>query len=796
MDLKKEKSSESDVIFKLILPFLQKLGYNEQTPKEIEHEKSIQIGRNKYVFPDIVINVNNVPAIVIDAKKLTENLDNYERQILSYGLLLKTPYSVLTNGILLRIYETYTEKIIWEKPIDKKPDFLSKDKLSKKIKKVVDHVTEQQIEEAKKNLLVFEGIVEFSTILEKCEDIIRNNDGLTGADAFDEISKILFVKMYYEKQALKTDKNEMSVKNIVEHDGAKYVKKYLFPEVVKANADIFSGDEQIELENKTIEHLAELLENYTLINTNIDVKGRAFEIFLGKTFTGGLGQFFTPRTIVKFAVQFSDPEIISLLREHEEPYSVIDPSCGSGGFLIEVFKSIAEKIKHLPKKKQSDARHMLSNKQIYGIDINSRLVRVSKMNMVLHGDGHGGIYKGDGLKTNKEIVKKKGDEKFDLVITNPPFGNKDKGEILKEYTLGQKNNKPLKEQLREVIYVERCINLLKEGGELAILLPDGILNNEMLGYVRDYIKEHTIIRAVVSLPDRAFKASGANSKTSLLFLKKKISPDEKQPPVFMALAEYVGYETKTKEAKEIDENNLPDILKTYRDYMVSKSYESLKNKTDIIKVLQDKPACFLIGKNQILDRIDATYHYAKRVYELDTVSCRISDCATLSRSSIDPHKNPTKTIRYVQFSNVEGTLGSVTGYDEILGEEAPSRARRKVDKGDIICARVKDSETNIAIIPEELDGVVVSTGFVVLKPILPMTSEALYVLLRLQSTLNQVRWKSSGTIMSSITDNEYLTIKIPKITTERIKNTTNQVKEIEKQRKFIRMKLKELTDKV
>jgi len=231
--------------------------------------------------------------------------------------LLRTPYSVLSNGLVIKVYETQTEKVIWEKLIDNIPKFLSKENLTKKIHKTLDVISNERLEEAKKTLLVFEGIKEFSTILYKCEDVIRDIDGLTGADAFDEISKLLFTKMFFEKKAIKTKKNEMSSENVKEHGGADYVKDYLFDQVVKNNKDIFIGDEKIELQNETIEQVVNLLEDYTLINTDIDVKGRAFEIFLGKTFTGGLGQFFTPRTIVKFAVDFADPEINSSLGKKE-----------------------------------------------------------------------------------------------------------------------------------------------------------------------------------------------------------------------------------------------------------------------------------------------------------------------------------------------------------------------------------------------------------------------------------------------------------------------------------------------
>jgi type I restriction enzyme S subunit len=160
---------------------------------------------------------------------------------------------------------------------------------------------------------------------------------------------------------------------------------------------------------------------------------------------------------------------------------------------------------------------------------------------------------------------------------------------------------------------------------------------------------------------------------------------------------------------------------------------------------------------------------------------------------VNPQKEPRKLIRYIQYSNVDKTLGDVTSHLEMSGDEAPLRAKLLVSKGDIIAAKVKDSEENVTIIPDEYDGAVASSGFVVLKPIYPMTSEALFVLLRLQSTYNQVRWKSSGTILPAISDDEYLTIKIPKLATDQIELFTKEVKNINEQRAFIKEKLRQLS---
>jgi len=188
---------------------------------------------------------------------------------------------------------------------------------------------------------------------------------------------------------------------------------------------------------------------------------------------------------------------------------------------------------------------------------------VAKMNMVMHGDGHGGIFTHDGLRDSEriepilDIVKKSGG--FDIVLTNPPFGSKIKNQdTLTRYELG----KGRKSQLTEVLFIERCLKLLKPEGILGIIVPDGVLSNIQLGYVRKFIKENTIIRAIVSIPREVFMPYGSGVKASLLFLEKKdIEGKLKQGNVFMAIAENVGYDATGRSTKE---NDLPMILEVYK----------------------------------------------------------------------------------------------------------------------------------------------------------------------------------------------------------------------------------------
>lgn len=480
---------------------------------------------------------------------------------------------------------------------------------------------------------------EFAKLLQKCHNIIRNNDKLSPEAAFDEISKILFMKIRYERnpdeevlfslEKFQRDEQQFE-KNIKKHlpvEAQIPYMQYLF----KATKDEFAEDklfdsyETIKIKQYSFEQIVKELEKYNLSATSDDVKGIAFEHFLGTTFRGELGQFFTPRTIVDFMVEVLDPQ---------EGETICDPTCGSGGFLIKSFEYVRDKIEKdvenykkelkakffdekyekLSEKEQLDINERYSNilkklnsdinvpnksysKQteaeknrrisklssscIYGTDANPRMARTSKMNMIMHGDGHGGVHHHDGLINVNGIFE----NRFDVILTNPPFGariEKDyklsetdrfyDEEKLKEYEnrYGDDCIKQIKELnkaidngqkildrfdlgkvsgLTEVLFMERCLNLLKPGGRMGIVLPEGVLNNSNLQKVRDFFESRAKILLITSIPQDVFIASGATIKPSLLFFKKFTKEEEKQ---------YNDIVNQVK--KEIDEKYKIEIL--------------------------------------------------------------------------------------------------------------------------------------------------------------------------------------------------------------------------------------------
>ncbi len=468
---------------------------------------------------------------------------------------------------------------------------------------------------------------DFTKMLRTCHNIIRNNDKLSPEAAFDEISKILFMKIRWER-----DKNGSEVFTLkkykqLEADYEKYTRPTLRKQGVDLpymqilfndTKDIFREDhlfdenEAIKIRQNSFERILEKLQTYNLSDTQDDVKGIAFEQFLGTTFRGELGQFFTPRTIVDFMTHVLDPK---------EGEIICDPTCGSGGFLIKAFEYIREQIeddikeakaklrdeiegdnyenlsekeqlainerieamqstlnKELDTQVEGSRMYNLSRNCIYGTDANPRMARTSKMNMIMHGDGHGGVHHHDGLLNVNGIFE----ERFDVILTNPPFGARiDKNQKITEadkFTdealiakykekYGEAYKNALKQindnigksllslydvgsmsGLTEVLFMERCLRLLKKGGRMGMVLPEGVLNTSNLQKIREYFEGKAKIILICSIPQDVFIAAGATVKPSLVFFKRFTEEEELQ---------YLG--AKTKAENEVRQKYIANI---------------------------------------------------------------------------------------------------------------------------------------------------------------------------------------------------------------------------------------------
>lgn len=379
--------------------------------------------------------------------------------------------------------------------------------------------------------------------------------------AFDELAKIIFVKIRDEKKA--RHDGEYYDFQIKTHEKSSSVFERLsniYREAKDKDPEVFT--EELKVSPGELYSVVEHLQSISLSNTDLDTKGVAFEQFMEDFFKGKSGQFFTPREIVDFAVKMINPT-------NED--TVLDPACGSGGFLLYTLDNIREKSKEFYKndpEAQYRYWHDFAKQNLFGIEINDSIARVAKMNMILHDDGHTNVIGFDALDNIAKMhAKNQGFDgnKFDIIVTNPPFGANVKASehpYIEGYELGKNDKKTRLNQKTEILFIERCLQFLKPGtGRMAIVLPDGILTNSSLQYVRDFLMENTQILAVVSLPQFAFSHYGAGVKSTLVFVRKKASKEKLgRYKIFMAIAEHVGYDATGRK------DSMNDLDKIYEEY--------------------------------------------------------------------------------------------------------------------------------------------------------------------------------------------------------------------------------------
>ncbi|ADG99178.1 N-6 DNA methylase [Segniliparus rotundus DSM 44985] len=439
---------------------------------------------------------------------------------------------------------------------------------------------------------------EFQKLLFDCHSLLRDHHAMTPDRAFDTISKVLFIKLHIERSGAHGTftTNFLDDREKTRLTGDAPVHELLFEATKDAykTDELFDFTDVLDISDATFRALVQRLQRFNLSKTGDDIKGIAFERFLGRTFRGELGQFFTPRPVVDFMIEALDPQ---------EGELICDPAAGSGGFLIRAFdhvrSSIASDIERQKndayatitaeyaqssteeqleqRDRQIDAAFAKLNEElsptdstgapartrvgllswdcIYGTDKEPRAARTAKMNMIMHGDGHGGIHWHDGLVNINGIFP----GRFHVVVTNPPFGasvtsaqrigattesdvpndpayarrqfkrygddwkishdavvNARGTPILDQFEIGRGKNS----RQTETLFVERCLNLLKPGGRLAIVLPNGNLNAMSLDWLRRWVEGKAFLRGVVALPPETFKFSKASVSASIVFLDK------------------------------------------------------------------------------------------------------------------------------------------------------------------------------------------------------------------------------------------------------------------------------------
>ena len=393
-----------------------------------------------------------------------------------------------------------------------------------------------------------------------------------------QLINLIFCKIYDERF---TEPNNIVTFRAGVDEEAKEVKERildLFDKVKRKYKEVLDDSDTITLDANSVAYVVGELQNYCLIEAERDIIADAFETFIGHALKGGQGQFFTPRNVVKMMVDILDPDDEDL---------IIDPACGSGGFLIEALRHVWRKLDaegekyHWNKSNLQEEKMEVALNKIRGIDKDYFLSKVAKAYMAIIGDGKSGVFCEDSLEVPNNwgtMTKTKihlGD--FSVLLTNPPFGSKIpvRGEDkLKQFELGHKWKQDKKtgnwekgklkdKEAPQILFIERCLQLLKDGGRMAIVLPDGIYGNESLGYIRNWLLKQGRIVAVIDVPIETFMPNTSTKTTIMIFQKLSENKIKKDYPVFMAVAETCGHDRRGKETKDDDILKVADSFREW-----------------------------------------------------------------------------------------------------------------------------------------------------------------------------------------------------------------------------------------
>ena len=571
-------------------------------------------------------------------------------------------------------------------------------------------------------------------VLNQLREILHRNGRLsTRHESLDEISKLLFAHFVSIKQGQHGISTDLLSQ---EHNAAESLQRYVqeaylnhLPASLSHNLE--SNDFSLQLkasedrlakeiincfqQHAPADELKEVYEGYYL-----DILNDTFGQFLSTSFIEEkeLGQYLTPIEVVRFMVHASlslldesDLQNLSDPQRCEESGLILDPACGVGSFLAEVVRELYGRVSndHDPESLNPWLEKTMNN-VVVGIDKSERMLRLALTNLALFGAPKVNLHLANALDQTSQdsslTTSLEGTAK--LILTNPPFGAEFRGNDLAKYRIATTwPQRPPTKVDSELLFLERYIDWLAPNGILAAIVPDSILTHRgIYAQLRQGLAPYVDIHAVISLPKVTFGVAGTDTKTSILFLRRLPDGETSTNTCYFAICEKIGYEVATRQSQRRKiGNGSNDLLKIEEEFVARKDNGL------------GKFAHFTTDE----DRWDATYHAGLPRYVEEQLAdphsqlLKVGDVASLSADTIHPRKLQEEEFLYIEISDVDPIRCSV-GAKNIKCQDAPSRARKLVSKGDVLVSTVRPERRTIAVVPEHLDGAVCSTGFAVLRP--------------------------------------------------------------------------------
>lgn len=538
----------------------------------------------------------------------------------------------------------------------------------------------------------------------------------------------------------------------------------LFEKVKRKYKEVLDSSDVISLDAKSITYVVGELQNYCLIEAERDIISDAFEVFIGHALKGGQGQFFTPRNVVKMMVDVLDPNDEDL---------IIDPACGSGGFLVEALRHIWRKLDaegekyHWNKTNLQEEKMEVALNKIRGIDKDYFLSKVAKAYMAIIGDGKSGIFCEDSLENPKNWQDKtrlKVDiGKFSVLLTNPPFGTKipvTGEEKLKQYDFGYKwkfdkksktwvKTQKLKEREEpQILFIERCLALLKDGGRMAMVLPSGILGNERETYLRKWITDKGNLFAIVELPFETFSPN-VTINTSVLFIQK--GHKTKAKDIFISINKYCGHDKKGRPTGKDDIQN------------VVKFYKTKKNNENNFFIKQEVLESNFVAKRYLkkyIDNLTLIRNSGHKVVLLGDIIKKVHNGANIDDSSIYVEKHDG--IPYILVKSITKEGINFENLKHIRKDLLTNNDVNKniVSESSIVMTRAGNSGISANIPPDLINGV--ASGFLINIHVNLKIVDQYYLVAYLNSQYGQLQLEriSSGSILQSIRSSDLKKVEV------------------------------------
>jgi type I restriction enzyme M protein len=796
--------NEADVEQSFVRRMLEDLGYNDREirPKDSLHALTVggMRGQRQSLYrPDFALLVDGAVRCIVEVKEPGANLDDHEWQVRAYAVLLNgemsddrpVRYYLLTNATETRVYHTDRNRPLFTVPFtgfeegtarfDELRGLLGRNSIVTGIGRSTEILEMER-----------PSISEVNAAFSWCHQHIYRKDNVSQSDAFSEFVKLISLKLLSDRrirdtypEALEQNSFDIAASDVQfsqtwirqnEANSPNPVSEILFRRFMdemerdiarRTRKRIFEEGSRINLRPETILGVVKKLEKLFLFGIDADLNGRLFETFLNATMRGkDLGQFFTPRSLVKLGVKLSQLKV-DIVRQDGSRHTdlVLDACCGTGGFLIDVLGDMWAKVDaraDLAEDQKLALKHDIANEAIVGVDIANApiLARIARLNMYLHGDGGTRIFHLNALDPQladsdtdpPETINEKAELRhliqrnaFDVVITNPPFAKAldrstpEEIRILDSYEIGRDRVSAGGSVRSVLLFLERYAQLLKPGGRMITVVDDGILSGDDYRWFRDKLRSWFLIKAVVSLPGDAFQRSNARVKTSYIIVEKRTSADQENPPVFMYPCQHVGNDDPKRqrpragdaELRVLADQEIADVMQAFEEFQQGHGNPKFTVDAARIEDRLDVKNCLMSpGRQEAVWA--AQGHSIFPLHEM-LEERQFTENDVVTRDSEDP-----VTVMVVRYE------GIAEAGDELNPADGSYAKLYPVHAGDIVISNIAASHGSIAVVPDELNGCVVSSEYTVLTARPGFDPVVLQLILRSPELRSDILLSSSG----------------------------------------------------